>query len=373
MKRYTFLDLATVNQRYMPRIEEALLRVARSGRYVGGEEVEAFERELAAMMGVEHAIGVSNGLDALRLIFMAYIEMGVMRPGDEVIVPSNTYIASVLAVTDNGLTPVFAEPDMATMNLDAECVERCITDRTVVVMPVHLYGRVCMSDALADVVARHSLMVVEDNAQAIGASQEGVMTGALGNAAAFSFYPTKNVGALGDAGAVTTDDAELAAAVRALRNYGTDRQYHNVYAGLNCRLDPVQAAILRAKLPDMDFENAYRREIASIYDASICNPAVQKPAMPAEPGQHVWHQYVVMTCQRDSFRDYLMEHGVETAIHYPTAMHRQPCYENRFGHLHLPVAERIAREVVSLPVTRCTSPSDAREIADIINGWRPPY
>lgn len=369
MRRYPFLDLGTVNDRYMPQIDEAVLRVVHSGRYIGGREVTEFERELAAMTGTGYAVGVSNGLDALRLIFRAYMEMGVMKPGDEVIVPSNTYIASVLAVTDCGLVPVFAEPDLSTLNMDAANAARCVTRRTRAIMPVHLYGRVCPADGMTELAARHSLRIIEDNAQAIGASHGGVMTGAMGDAAAFSFYPTKNVGALGDAGAVTTSDGELAATIGALRNYGSDCQYHNLYAGLNCRLDPVQAAIIRVKLPFADYENECRRELAGIYDRCIDNPAVIKPLMPDEAAAHVWHQYVVRVSDRDSFRRYLSDLGVETAVHYPTPMHHQPCYEKEFGHLHLPIAELLAREVVSLPVTRCTSASDAREISAIINGW----
>lgn len=371
MKHYPFLNLATVNEPYMSRIEQALLRVAHSGRYVGGDEVCGFERELAAMIGTDYAVGVSNGLDALRLILRAYIEMGVMKPGDEVIVPSNTYIASVLAVTDNGLVPVFAEPDLATLNLDATNAGRCVTSRTRAIMPVHLYGRVCPTESLKELAAAHSLKIIEDNAQAIGAAKGGVMTGAMGDAAAFSFYPTKNIGALGDAGAVTTSDSELAATVMALRNYGTERQYHNLYAGLNCRLDPLQAAIIRVKLPLTGYESDCRRDLARIYDALIDNPAILKPAVPDDPSEHVWHQYVVMVDRRDDFRRYLLDNGVESAVHYPTPMHHQPCYENQFGHLRLPVAERVAREVVSLPVTRCTSADDAREIAGIINRWQP--
>ncbi|MDE7443983.1 MAG: DegT/DnrJ/EryC1/StrS family aminotransferase [Muribaculaceae bacterium] len=355
----------------MPQIEQAMLRVAHSGRYIGGEEVTGLERDLARMTGTDYAVGVSNGLDALRLILRGYMELGVMRPGDEVIVPSNTYIASVLAVTDCGLVPVFAEPDLSTLNMDAAEAEKCITRRTRAIMPVHLYGRVCRTGRLQELAQAHSLKIIEDNAQAIGASADGVMTGAMGDAAAFSFYPTKNIGALGDAGAVTTSDPDLAATVSALRNYGTDRQYHNLYAGLNCRLDPVQAAIIRVKLPSTDFESRYRQELAGVYDAMIDNPSVVKPVVPADAAEHVWHQYVVMVSNRDDFRQYLLAHGVETAIHYPTPMHRQPCYENKFGHLHLPVAERVAREVVSLPVTRCTSSADAGEIAGIINGWHP--
>lgn len=371
MKRYPFLDLATVNAPFMADIQQALARVAASGRYIGGDEVTAFETELAAVAGTEYAIGVSNGLDALRLILRAYMELGVMAEGDEVIVPSNTYIATVLAVTDNRLRPVLVEPDPTTMNLDSTRIEAALSERTRAVMPVHLYGRVCYDERLRNVARTHGLKVVEDCAQAIGAAWHGIKAGALGDAAGFSFYPTKNIGAIGDAGAVTTSDPELAAAVRALRNYGSDRQYHNVYAGLNCRLDPIQAAVLRVKLPHTKRENALRRELATIYDRLINNPSVTKPEHPADAAEHVWHQYVVRVADRDEFRRYMADNGVETAVHYPLPLHRQPCYEPVMGTLHLPEADRICAEVVSLPLTRCTTKDDAREIADIINHYRP--
>jgi dTDP-4-amino-4,6-dideoxygalactose transaminase len=367
MKRYPFLDLATVNAPYMRQLTEAAQRVVSSGRYIGGEEVTAFERELAEMCGVTHAVAVSNGLDALRLSLRGYMELGRLQQGDEVIVPSNTYIATVLAVTDLGLKPVFVEPDVDTFNLDPTLIELAITPRTKAVMPVHLYGRACPVPAWV----KEQLIVIEDNAQAIGARLNGRPTGSLGDAAGLSFYPTKNIGALGDAGAVTTNDAELAAAVRALRNYGTDRQYHNIYAGLNCRMDPIQAAMLRVKLPHVDEENALRRQLAEVYNSTITNPHVMLPQMPREEEQHVWHPYVVRVAQRDRFRAYLLDHGVETAVHYPTALHHQPCYEPLYGALSLPVAELLAEQVVSLPITRCTSETDAAEIADIINKYRP--
>lgn len=375
MKRHTFLDLAVVNAPYIDRMQQAANRVIAGGRYIGGDEVTSFEQELATSCGATEAVGVSNGLDGLRLIFRAYIEMGVMREGDEVIVPSNTYIASILAVTDNHLTPIFVEPDAKTLNLDTSLIERAISERTRAILIVHLYGRVCWDQRLVEVARRHNLKIVEDNAQAIGAHTPppGLtgthITGALGDAAAFSFYPTKNIGAIGDAGAVTTSDTQLANAVRALRNYGSDRQYHNIYEGLNCRLDPIQAAMLRVKLPYINEENAYRASIAAVYESAISNPEIIKPLY-ATDGSMVWHQYIVRTRYREQFRQYMDDNGVETAIHYPTPPHLQPCYE-RFAGLWLPIAERISREVVSLPITRCTSVDDAAEIAEIINKFTP--
>lgn len=369
MKRYRFLDLAEINRPFMADIQNAIARVAAGGWYIGGPEVESFEYELSAATGTGYAVGTSNGLDALRLILRAYIELGAIAEGDEIIVPANTYIASVLAITDNRLHPVLVEPDPRTMNLDTSRIEASITPRTKAIMPVHLYGRICYDSRLRQIASDHGLKVIEDCAQSIGASWQGIKAGALGDAAAFSFYPTKNIGALGDAGAVTTSDPELAATVKALRNYGSDRQYHNIYAGLNCRLDPIQASVLRIKLPYTDSENDYRRNLASVYDRQIDNPAIIKPEHPADHAEHVWHQYVVRVADRDRFRTYMTESGVETAVHYPLPLHRQPCYEQQFGALHLPESDRICSSVVSLPITRCTSKKDACEIADILNRY----
>lgn len=372
--RYTFLNLDTVNRPYMSRIREAICRVAESGRYIGGPEVDEFERQLSALCGVPYAIGTSNGLDALRLIFRAYIENGVMQAGDEVLVPADTYIASVLAITDNGLVPVFADADPLTMNLDTADLERYASPRLRAVMTVHLYGRVCYDKALADFARRHNLKIVEDNAQAIGARAEitgptgSTVTGALGDAAAFSFYPTKNIGALGDAGAVTTSDTRLAETIRALANYGATRTYHNVYRGLNCRMDPMQAAVLTVKLPHVDSENLHRRAIAAVYEREIGNPLITKPLY-AEDFSSVWHQYVVRTADRERFRRYLADNGVETMVHYPVAVPDQPCYSADYK-AYVPVSRGIAAECVSLPVSTCTSVPDAAEIARIINNYK---
>lgn len=374
MKKYTFLDLSIINKPYFEEITRATSRVIESGRYIGGEEVANFEKELASICNAPYAIGVSNGLDALRLIIRGYIELGVFSKGDEIIVPANTYIASVLAITDNGLNPIFVEPNPLTHNLDISLLEQSITPRTRAIMPVHLYGRVCWNDQLANIAKKCDLKVIEDNAQAIGAiaSCDGLhgsrKTGALGNAGAFSFYPTKNIGALGDAGAVVTHDKELANAVIALRNYGSIKQYQNIYAGLNCRLDPMQAAILNVKLQYLAKENSYRQSIADIYDKNIINSAVIKP-LNDNPAQTVWHQYVVRVKNRDNFRQYLSNNGVETGIHYAIPPHLQPCYK-QYSHLCLPITEMLSNEVISLPITRCTSLSDAHEIANIINQYK---
>lgn len=374
-KIYTFLDLEELNRPFMADICSALERVALSGRYIGGTEVESFESMLAGMTGTRYAVGVSNGLDALRMIFRAYVQLGLLCPGDEVLVPANTYIASVLAVTDAGLVPVFVDIDEDTSNMSAAAAEAATTPRTRAILPVHLYGRVCWSEALKKLATDRGLIVVEDNAQAIGAvgGVTGIgggscRTGALGHAAAFSFYPTKNIGALGDAGAVTTDDDELAAAVRALANYGSDRRYHNIYAGFNCRLDPLQAAVLKVKLPHTDTVNEARRRVADTYFAEIVNPLVSLPARPVGD-DCVWHQFVVRTRHRDAFRDYLSSCGVQTDINYPVPPHKQPCYVSVMSGVKAPVAEEQARRLLCLPVSGCTSESDAREIAAIINNY----
>lgn len=332
---------------------------------MGGNEVKQFEDGLAEYTGARHCVGVGNGLDALRLILRAYKELGVMKDHDEIIVPSNTYIATVLAITDNRLTPVLVEPDIATYNLDESLIESHITLKTKAILTVHLYGLPGYSEKMEHIARNHGLKIIEDNAQGIGASVNGIRTGNMGDAAAFSFYPTKNLGALGDAGAVTTNDPELADAVRALGNYGSLRQYDNIYQGVNSRLDPIQAAMLSYKLKYIDEENEARRLLASVYNREISNPEV---ILPSEGiGVHTYHQYVVRVADRQGFRSYLDANGVGTAIHYPTAIHHQKCYSYMRG-LSLPIAERIAAEVVSLPISpACTSVEDAASIADIIN------
>lgn len=367
--RYPFLDLSKVTEPYKDELKAAAARVIDSGRYIGGAENETFERELALHTGTGYAVGVSNGLDALRLIFKACIELGRLAPGDAVIVPANTYVASVLAITDCGLRPVFAEPDLTTLNLDTSRLEEVYTPDVKAVLTVHLYGRACYDSRLKDFAERHSLIVVEDNAQAIGAEAEGYgRTGSLGDAAAFSFYPTKNIGAIGDAGAVTTSDRQLAEAVRALANYGSDRRYHNIYRGYNCRLDPLQAAFLSIRLRHIDAETSHRRRIAAIYNEAITNPNIVKPSV-GEPDLHVWHQYVVRTAGRDAFCRWLSDNGVGYDIHYAVPPHKQPCYAE-YAMLSLPLTERLAGEVVSLPVSACTSENDAAEIASIINRFK---
>ena len=374
--KYTFLDLAEINAPYMTEIEAAVSHVITSGRYIGGGECERLERGLQAMTGAEYAVGVSNGLDALRLILRAWVDRGDLNKGDEVIVAANTYIASVLAILDAGLRPVLAPVDMATLNLDTSRIEESITSRTRGIMPVHLYGRVCWDARLKAIVERYGLLVIEDNAQAIGSRSDtpGLygtsVSGGLGHAGAFSFYPTKNLGALGDAGAVVTHDGDLAARVRALSNYGSDRRYHNIYVGANCRLDPMQAAVLNVKMPYVERENGRRRVIAGIYDRIIRNEAIAKPMLTGE--DMVWHQYVVRCAERDRLQEYLRDAGVATDIHYAVPPHRQPCMarvDYRAVGDALEQAEAIGGSVLSLPISSCTAEAEAEEIAAIINGF----
>lgn len=370
-KKYPFLDLADANAPYMDELREAAARVVSSGRYVGGAECELFEKELAAATGTKYAVGVSNGLDALRLILRAYIEMGEMRSGDEVIVPANTYVASVLAISDAGLKPVLVDADIETLNIDTSLLRRAVTPLTRAIMTVHLYGWVAWDDELVSVAREFGLKVIEDNAQAIGARYRGRMTGSLGDAAAFSFYPTKNIGALGDAGAVTTSDERLAATVRALANYGSDRRYHNIYKGFNCRLDPMQAAVLRVKLPHLDEESRRRRELAAIYLKNVqSTPALALPLLPADPEEHVFHQFVVLAANRASLEEYLKANGVGYDIHYATPPHRQPCYAAEFAGMEFPVTNMIASRCLSLPITRTTSTADAEAIAAILDNYK---
>lgn len=376
--RFPFLDLGEINRGYYSGLCEAAERVIASGRYIGGEEVERLECEMAEMCRAPYAVGVSNGLDALRLIMSAWVETGILSRGDGVIVAANTYIASILAIIHSGLRPVLVDPDEKTLNLSAEGVEKaCMTDEGVkAVMPVHLYGRVAWDKDLREIVTRKELLVIEDAAQAIGAIAPGPglfgsrHAGALGHAGAFSFYPTKNIGALGDGGIVVTHSKRMADTVRALANYGKTSQYHNEYAGFNCRLDPLQAAMLRVKLGDTRNVNARRFERAVAYNNVISHPLVIKPEITPQVTDQVWHQYVVRIPEgrRDRMRLYLADNGVETALHYPVPPHCQPCLRSLL-HSLLPVTEKLASEILSLPISDCTPVADAAAIGRIINSF----
>lgn len=372
--KYPFLDLAKVNEPYFDELSEAAVRVVRSGRYIGGAENEAFEQCLADLTGAPYIIGVSNGLDALRLILRAYVQLGVFEKGDEVIYPANTFIATVLAISDAGLVPVAVDIDEKTMNIDTSLIEAAVTERTRAIMPVHLYGRVAWDSELVALASKYNLRIIEDCAQALGARtlakglHDSPFAGALGDAAAVSFYPTKNVGALGDAGAVLTHDPQLARTVRALANYGSESRYNNIYCGYNCRLDPIQAAMLRVKLPHLAEENADRFEKALVYNRSVRRVDVVLPEISREVNDQVWHQYVVRVTggKRDAFRTALEKAGVGSEIHYAVPPHLQPCYRG-LAHGQLPVTEKLASEIVSLPIARGTSVEDAAEISRIIN------
>lgn len=361
-----FLDLQKINLTHQQEIEERLLQTFRSGWYLLGNEVKNFEDNLSLYIGAPHAIGVANGLDALRLILRAYIELGIMKEGDEVIVPANTYIASILAITDNRLKPVLVEPDINTFNLDISKIEEAITRKTRAIMVVHLYGRVCWSDELETLTARHNLRIIEDNAQAIGTVWKDRKTGNLGDAAGFSFYPGKNLGALGDAGAVTTHDEDLAKTIRALANYGSNQKYVNIYRGLNSRLDEIQAAVLDVKLKYIDEENARRREIAKRYISEIKNDKIVLPVNPEDEQEHVWHLFVIRTKEREKLQNYLKENGVQTLIHYPVPPHQQEAYKE-WNSLLFPITEKIHGEVLSLPLSPVMEISEINWIINKIN------
>ena len=378
-----FLNLAETNTPLFAELEEAASKVIRSGCYLHGPATKAFEEELAAQCGARFAIGVSNGLDALRLIVRGYLELGKLQKGDAVMVAANTYIATVIPITEFGLVPVFVEPDPDTMNFSWREALRIITDNDDLESPLdircaivtHLYGTPCWDRHIADEMRNRGILIVEDNAQSIGAKAAEVgfngvaFTGNLADAAAFSFYPTKNVGALGDAGAVVTNDPILASTVSALANYGTDYRYHNLYAGFNCRLDELQAAMLRVKLRHLGDEIARRNEIAEIYSREIENHMVTLPRVFPDMTQ-VWHQYVILTSEdkRDILREYLASHDVPTDVHYPAPPYLQPCYEAEYNPGFETLSMRLAKSCISLPIAN-VSPEQAREVARIINDF----
>lgn len=364
-RRVPFLDLQRLNAPVNELLVQACRDVVEGGWYVNGENCRLFEEEFAEYCGVRHCVGVGNGLDALTLTLVAWKAMGVMESGDEVIVPANTFIASVLAIVHAGLRPVFVEPDDASMNLDPDNIENMITPRTKAILVVHLYGQCADMTTLARIASEHGLKLLEDAAQAHGATHHGRRTGGLGDAAGFSFYPTKNLGALGDGGAVTTNDGELAECVRMLGNYGCRTKYENEYRGFNSRLDEMQAAILRVKLRSLDDENDRRREIANSYLRGIANPQVRLPSI-LKGNAHVWHLFVVRTSNRDEFRTRLAASGVETGVHYPTPPHKQPAFAE-LKNLKLPIAERIHREVVSLPMSPSLTEEEISQVIEAVN------
>ena len=390
-----YLPLNRINGLYDAEIREAIDRVLQSGWYLRGEATRQFEQHYAEYIGTRYCIGCGNGLDALNLIFRAYIEMGVMQQGDEVIVPANTYIASILAVTDCGLKPVLVEPDINTLQIDDTLIEPAITERTRALMIVHLYGRCAYTDKIKDICQRHNLRLIEDNAQAHGCSykppqappKEGVfdymmrgdsashvskhpslreglggLSGSLGHAAAHSFYPGKNLGALGDAGAVTTDDAELADIVRALGNYGSHQKYVHDYQGYNSRIDELQAAVLDVKLRHLDADNARRQQIAALYINKVNNPAIVLPT----PSDSVYHIFPVLSARRDELQAYLKDNGIETLIHYPIPPHRQRCY-SEWSTLSLPITEQISEQELSIPCHQAMTDGEVEAVITALN------
>ena len=385
-----FLSLKDVTAKYADEIHEAVLRVVDSGWYLQGKENEQFEQHYAEYIGTKHCIGCANGLDALIWIFRAYIELGVMKPGDEVIVPANTYIATILAITENGLVPVLVEPRKDTLQINDSLIEERITERTKAICIVHLYGRLAYTEKIGELCAKYGLKLIEDNAQAHGCSalianrQSPIAykkTGSLGDAAGHSFYPGKNLGALGDGGAVTTDDDELAAAIRALANYGSQKKYVFKYTGRNSRLDEIQAAVLDVKLRHLDEDLKARQAIAAYYYDNIANPLVELPKRLPE-AENVYHLFPILVKgerleargeRRDKLQKYLEENGVGTVIHYPIAPHKQECYVNEVWNtpqLSLPITEQIANEELSLPMSPTMKIDDAAEVVRLINEWK---
>lgn len=363
-----FLDLKKINAQYQEELKDACSRVIDSGWYILGKEVNEFEKEFSAYCETEYCLGVANGLDALILILRAYIELGVMQKGDEVIVPSNTYIASILAISENGLVPVLVEPDVNTFNLDPKLVEQSISSKTKAILTVHLYGQVTGMAEINLIAKNYDLKVIEDCAQAHGALYHGKKVGSLGDAAGFSFYPGKNLGALGDGGAVTTNDKALASTISALRNYGSHEKYKNEYKGINSRLDEIQAAMLRVKLGHLDREIKARQAIAKAYLQGISNHLIELPVVEDE-NAHVWHLFVITTTQREKLVKYLSDNGVQTLIHYPIPPHKQNAYlelsEEKFE-----ISEKLHSEVVSLPISPVMSKSDVQKVISAINEFQ---
>jgi len=386
-----FLDLKAVNDSFEPELSNAVRNVLDSGWYLLGNETKSFELEYAAFIGTKHCIGVANGLDALRLILKAYIEMGVMEQGDEIIVPGNTFIASILAISDNQLKPVLIEPDINTFNIDPFKIEERITNKTRGILLVHLYGQNAMHPEIQKVADKYDLKLIEDNAQAIGAyynSEISVIsdlnstfniqrTGALGHASGHSFYPGKNLGCLGDGGAVTTNDDKLASVIRALANYGSNKKYICDFKGLNSRLDEIQAAVLRVKLPRLDTDNLQRYKIAKLYCENIVNQYVELPCVTVGFQQgtfngkisHVWHLFVIRSPFRDLLQQYLAERNIQTLIHYPIPPHKQIAYRE-FNGTELPITERIHNEVLSLPISPLMTEIEVYEVISAVNSFR---
>lgn len=362
-----YLDLQRITAKYADEIHQALARVADSGWYLQGEENKNFEQHYADYIGSRYCIGVANGLDALIWILRAYMELGYLRPGDEVLVPANTYIASILAITENGLKPVLIEPRLSNYQIDEDLIEQHLTERSKALMIVHLYGQCAYSDKIRALCERYGLRLIEDNAQAHGCLYAGRKTGSLGDAAGHSFYPGKNLGALGDGGAVTTNDKELAKVVRTLANYGSEKKYLFRYTGRNSRLDEIQAAVLNVKLPYLDQDIELRKQVAARYLLEIRHPGIQLPLV-TDRGQHVYHIFPIRCSRRDALQAFLESRGIQTLIHYPIPPHKQACYKE-WHNLFLPITEQIHREELSLPLSPVMTREEIDQVIAAVNAF----
>lgn len=363
-----FLDLKGINAKYREDLISACTDVIDSGWYIQGAQGKAFEEEFAAYCGTKYCIGVANGLDALTLTLRAYKELGVISDGDEVIVPANTYIASILAISENNLTPILVEPNIDTCLLDSREIEKSITSKTKVILPVHLYGQTCEMDEINKIAKKYNLKVIEDSAQSHGAMFKDKRCGNLGDASGFSFYPGKNLGALGDGGAITTNDGKLATTIRAIANYGSHKKYENLYKGVNSRLDELQAALLRVKLKHLDIDTNHRRTIANLYLEKIKNENITLPTLTNE-NNHVWHVFVIRTNKREELQKYLLDNGIQTLIHYPIAPNKQEAYKEWKLNSY-PISEKIHDEILSLPISPILSLDDANRVICVINNYR---
>ncbi|HEK1719748.1 TPA: DegT/DnrJ/EryC1/StrS family aminotransferase [Proteus mirabilis] len=368
----SFLDLKLINKQYEIELKNACSRVIDSGWYITGKELESFETNFAHYCGTKYAIGVANGLDALTLVLRAWKEQGKLHSGDEVIVQANTYIASILAITENDLVPILVEPDSKTYNLSIENIKQAITDKTKVILPVHLYGQINPMEEIIEIAKENNLLVLEDCAQSHGASIDGIKAGNWGDAAGFSFYPGKNLGALGDAGAITTNDEELASVVTALRNYGSHQKYLNLYQGVNSRLDEIQAAMLNVKLKYLDQETKIRQEIAIQYLENIKNPLIQLPTTAEEyqlnKQSHVWHLFVIATEHRELLQKHLDNCDIQTLIHYPTPPHKQQAYK-QYNYINLPITEKIHDNVLSIPISPVMTSDEINNVIKACNSF----
>ena len=363
-----FLDLQKITTKYQGEIHAAVKRVIDSGWYLQGKENEAFEINYARYIGTKYCVGCANGLDALIWIFRAYIEMGIMHPGDEIIVPANTYIASILAITENGLKPVLVEPDIETYQIDDTKIEAVITQRTKAILIVHLYGQCAYSEQIGELCKKYNLKLIEDNAQAHGCQFNGKKTGSLGDVSGHSFYPGKNLGALGDAGAVTTNDKELAEVVRALANYGSSQKYIFKYTGRNSRLDEIQAAVLNVKLKYLDQDIAIRKQVPRHYIKNINNQKITLPIV-KDWKAHVFHLFPIRCKYRDELQQYLTQEGIQTIIHYPIPPHKQKCYKE-WNDLSFPITEQIHREELSLPISPAMTEYEIHTVIETVNSFK---